>query len=53
MAANAELKRAAEKIMANIEAALGEKMVTASPLEKLKEQITVGDVVIKSTGKTS
>ncbi len=25
--------------------------VTASPLEKLKEQITVGDVVIKSTGK--
>lgn len=27
--------------------------VTASPLEKLKEQITVGDVVIKSTGKTS
>lgn len=51
MATNAELKSNAEKIMTNIEEKIAEKLKDGSPIDKLKEQITVGDVMIKSTGK--
>lgn len=51
MATNSELKSNAEKIMTNIEEKIAEKLKDGSPIDKLKEQITVGDVMIKSTGK--
>ena len=51
MATNAEVKSNAEKIMTNIEEKIAEKLKDGSPIDKLKEQITVGDVMIKSTGK--
>ena len=53
MATTAEFQTAAENIMTGIEEKIAEQLTatSTSPLDALKEQITVGDIINKSTGK--
>lgn len=53
MATNTEIQTSAEKIMSAIEGKIAEQLTSTgtSPIDSLKEQITVGDIINKSTGK--
>ena len=53
MATNTEIQTSAEKIMSAIEQKIAEQLTSTgtSPIDSLKEQITVGDIINKSTGK--